>query len=499
MLSTSKKRYHKAITESNENFCCSILRSNWSRLNRNFSSSIFHFDFNKYLYFERNLTCSVSPTLKSLSKNTLLYLYCRRRSMDLRHQKQHGHNGHRAANAEPHHDHQGQQWGGAGQGKEESLNRRENEKIRNTGSKDRQHQEFRRRNGHIYQYCETCSEFCSSSRKFMRVITHKHFSSIKYRLQAPIDENGNYPCTQCRDTPHSFKTGRRYSVLLSSSTLHQWQGARTINRYKGDEIHVEQLTIPGATIEDIRHALEAEFKGTYRCIDVLAVVGLNDVMRGRSREQIIADYTRLQNTVHELAPQEGGTNSIAIATMIIPPKIVQRGGGQLEKMVGINAAIMHMNQEQSQTRPVKLAPKFHTWGRTGERSYVNQARPRMLLAGTDQIRNGQWREDEDTRKLHLSDAARLRMGRACVGYFLALNGITPCLAPTKEEGLKIENNTSERLASSFHTDGPVWTAARGRRGRGGWRGGWRGGRGAGGRGGRGRGEARGRGFYCNGT
>ena len=499
MLSTSKKRYHKAITESNENFCCSILRSNWSRLNRNFSSSIFHFDFNKYLYFERNLTCSVSPTLKSLSKNTLLYLYCRRRSMDLRHQKQHGHNGHRAANAEPHHDHQGQQWGGAGQGKEESLNRRENEKIRNTGSKDRQHQEFRRRNGHIYQYCETCSEFCSSSRKFMRVITHKHFSSIKYRLQALIDENGNYPCTQCRDTPHSFKTGRRYSVLLSSSTLHQWQGARTINRYKGDEIHVEQLTIPGATIEDVRHALEAEFKGTYRCIDVLAVVGLNDVMRGRSREQIIADYTRLQNTVHELAPQEGGTNSIAIATMIIPPKIVQRGGGQLEKMVGINAAIMHMNQEQSQTRPVKLAPKFHTWGRTGERSYVNQARPRMLLAGTDQIRNGQWREDEDTRKLHLSDAARLRMGRACVGYFLALNGITPCLAPTKEEGLKIENNTSERLASSFHTDGPVWTAARGRRGRGGWRGGWRGGRGAGGRGGRGRGEARGRGFYCNGT
>ena len=495
MLSTSKKRYHKAIKESNENFCCSILRSNWSRLNRNFSSSIFHFDFTKYLYFERNLTCSVSPTLKSLSKNTLLYLYCRRRSMDLRHQKQHGHNGHRAANAEPHHDHQGQQWGGAGQGKEESLNRRENEKIRNTGSKDRQHQEFRRRNGHIYQYCETCSEFCSSSRKFMRVITHKHFSSIKYRLQAPIDENGNYPCTQCRDTPHSFKTGRRYSVLLSSSTLHQWQGARTINRYKGDEIHVEQLTIPGATIEDVRHALEAEFKGTYRCIDVLAVVGLNDVMRGRSREQIIADYTRLQNTVHELAPQEGGTNSIAIATMIIPPKIVQRGGGQLEKMVGINAAIMHMNQEQSQTRPVKLAPKFHTWGRTGERSYVNQARPRMLLAGTDQIRNGQWREDEDTRKLHLSDAARLRMGRACVGYFLALNGITPCLAPTKEEGLKIENNTSERLASSFHTDGPVWTAARGRRGRGGWRGG----RGAGGRGGRGRGEARGRGFYCNGT
>ena len=292
--------------------------------------------------------------------------------MDLRHQKQHGHNGHRAANAEPHHDHQGQQWGGAGQGKEESLNRRENEKIRNTGSKDRQHQEFRRRNGHIYQYCETCSEFCSSSRKFMRVITHKHFSSIKYRLQAPIDENGNYPCTQCRDTPHSFKTGRRYSVLLSSSTLHQWQGARTINRYKGDEIHVEQLTIPGATIEDVRHALEAEFKGTYRCIDVLAVVGLNDVMRGRSREQIIADYTRLQNTVHELAPQEGGTNSIAIATMIIPPKIVQRGGGQLEKMVGINAAIMHMNQEQSQTRPVKLAPKFHTWGRTGERSYVNR-------------------------------------------------------------------------------------------------------------------------------
>ena len=52
----------------------------------------------------------------------------------------------------------------------------------------------------------------------------------------------------------------------------------------------------------------------------------------------------------------------------------------------------------------------------------------MLLAGTDPIRNGHGREDEDTRKLHLSDAARLRMGRASVRYFQAMYGITPCLA-----------------------------------------------------------------------
>ena len=149
---------------------------------------------------------------------------------------------------------------------------------------------------------------------------------------------------------------------------------------------MKQLTFPGAKIEDVRHALEAEFTGTYRCIDVLDVMGLNGVLRGRTREQIIRDYTRLQNTVHALTPQQGGENSITIETMIIPPKIVQRGGFQLQKMVDINAAIMNMNQEQPQTKPVKLAPKFHTWGRKGNQSCVNLARPGLLLARPDQNR-----------------------------------------------------------------------------------------------------------------
>ena len=197
---------------------------------------------------------------------------------------------------------------------------------------------------------------------------------------------------------------------------------------------MEQLTIPGATTEDVRPALEAEFTGTYRCINVLDVMGLNGMLRGRTREQIIRDYTRLQNTVQALKPQEGEENSIVNATMIIPPKIVERGGFQLQKMVYINAIIMNMNQEQPQTKPVNLAPKFHTWGIKGDRSCVNLARPRLLLAGPDQIRIGQWREAVDDRRLHPSDAARLRMGRTCVGYFLALYGITPCLVPTKEEG-----------------------------------------------------------------
>ena len=72
-------------------------------------------------------------------------------------------------------------------------------------------------------------------------------------------------------------------------------------------------------MSDTRLMQSSRAPTSYRCIDVLVVVGLNDVLQGRSREQIIADYARLQNTVHGLAPEEGGANSIAIVTMIIPP------------------------------------------------------------------------------------------------------------------------------------------------------------------------------------
>ena len=37
-------------------------------------------------------------------------------------------------------------------------------------------------------------------------------------------QDGNYPCSTCELSPHSCVTGKRYSVLVSSSLMNDWQG-----------------------------------------------------------------------------------------------------------------------------------------------------------------------------------------------------------------------------------------------------------------------------------
>ena len=333
----------------------------------------------------------------------------------------------------------------------ESLNRRYNEKHQLLENKDPGYRRFRNKHEHIHRYCGTCSEFTSKlTNKYMKIVTHTHFSSFKYRTTAPVDSDGNYTCITCESTPHSCKVGMRYAVLLSSSTLHQWQGRRERNRYRGNELHMEECTIPGASIDDLTHALLAEFSGTYRPIDVIAVCGLNDVLRGRTPDQIISSFRKLQEAVHHLTP-EGERNSIGIATMIIPPKIAhlrerQWGptpGSNLYNMVEINARILCLNQEQEQGQlPVMFAPRFHTWGMTGKSR--GSRWPRNLLEGIQYHRSSQWRESARTRRLHLSDDCRLRMGRTCIGYFKALYKITPCLAASKIEGLRLEKEKREK-------------------------------------------------------
>ena len=334
---------------------------------------------------------------------------------------------------------------------EESMNRRKNECLWFQDNKDTGYQRFRDEHGHIQNYCRICSEHTSKLRPVMKVVRHKHFSTLVYRQAAPVDKNGNYPCFHCERTPHSFRMGSRYAILLTSSTLHMWQGRREFNHYKGNEIHMDESSIPGGTIGDLRHALSAEYSNTYRSLDVLVVCGINDVLREKTTQEVLAEFRGLQETVHALAPA-GQQNSIAIATLIIPQKIASlkdRGvDSNLTKMVAINDGIKELNRSQPQgSLPVKFAPLFHTWGMAGRRNNIQ--RPRNLLGTMIHHRASQWRETEANRRLHLSDATRLRMGRTCVGYFKALYGVTPCRAGSKEEGIRLEGG-NQREESRFH-------------------------------------------------
>ena len=350
--------------------------------------------------------------------------------------------------------------------KEDSLNRRYNEHRRLFGNKHPDYRRFHDRNSYIHNYCSICSETVSDVRPRMSVVRHRHFSSMVYRIEAPTDVHGNYPCFHCKITPHSCRIGERYPVLLTSSTLHHWQGDRAVNRYEGNPLHMDEISIPGGKIEDLRHALLAEFKNSYRPLDILVVCGINNILNDDSREDIKAAFIKLQETVHSLAPQ-GEVNSVGIATMIIPPmiaKLSDKTGGlkensKLKLMVDVNGDIKELNCRQRQGNyPVRLSPQFHTWGMTGGK--ILSDHPRNILEGQDYHRSAQWREETRAKMLHLDDKCRLRMGKACINYYKALYKITPCLAPTKNEGLRLQAEEERAQARAWRRAGMRGAALR---------------------------------------
>ena len=142
-----------------------------------------------------------------------------------------------------------------------SLKRRRYESYNFYLRKHPQHAEFRDYNCGNFNYCGTCSEFVTSSRDEMTVVIHKHYSSMSYCIQSDHGQSvwAEFFCPTCKVGFHGYKSGTRYPVLVTSSILANWQGVRSMNGYPGDDIHVDQLSVPGATIKDLQHAFLAVY------------------------------------------------------------------------------------------------------------------------------------------------------------------------------------------------------------------------------------------------
>ena len=63
-------------------------------------------------------------------------------------------------------------------------------------------------------------------------------------------------------------------MVVTASALHAWHRFRETNGYSGDEIHLDMISIPGASLDNLFHALSAEYGGLNRPIDVLLVAGV---------------------------------------------------------------------------------------------------------------------------------------------------------------------------------------------------------------------------------
>ena len=324
-----------------------------------------------------------------------------------------------------------------------SKDRQEIEKEAILHVKGPNYKNFRETHNRSYKYCEICSEAETRERNYMKPVYHKHGSSKTYMINAPLDKKGQYFCYTCKDSPHRIHPRQRSPLLISSSTLHDWQGMRSYTGYTGDALHMDFITIPGGTIKVLKHALLAEYGAGNRALDVCCVFGLNNLLRNRKVADIVADMKDFQNTVHRIAPP-GKSNSVAIATIIIPPKLAEIEddfeGNRFSDIVELNHQIKTLNQDQPQENfPVRYAPQFHTWGLASRKRKPKF--PRNLLEGLPRHRVGQWREENMEDMLHLNDKTRLRMGKAVIAYFLALYSITETIAASKPLAIAMERKS----------------------------------------------------------
>ena len=124
---------------------------------------------------------------------------------------------------------------------------------------------------------------------------HDHFSSIQLRTILGIEDSlsGRYLCPSCK-APHSPYPNERSKILISDSTLHNFFAPPGNNNteYEGDLLHVDYVTIPGATLETLFQAFKLDYATHNKAMDVYVVAGYNDLIKNYGREFILAIIKR---------------------------------------------------------------------------------------------------------------------------------------------------------------------------------------------------------------
>ena len=103
--------------------------------------------------------------------------------------------------------------------------------------------------------CELCS-YHQPPPEVKSAVYHFHFSAKQVRRLAGVEDKGGvYLCPTCGDkgTPgvmHAANNSERLKICLSSSTLHEfWMEAG----YGGDQLHIDWVTSPSATIQSLEN------------------------------------------------------------------------------------------------------------------------------------------------------------------------------------------------------------------------------------------------------
>ena len=253
-------------------------------------------------------------------------------------------------------------------------------------------------------------------------IYHRHSSTRQARVLQGAEyakRNCSYLCPTCQ-VSHLAELDYGMDVCLSDSTLHDFHHPREPGLVcPPDSSHVDWLTIPGATVEDLLFAWQVEYGKVDRPMRILLVAGLNNLVKGGDYESLTEQYKRFNfNVNYQNNFHPGKSNQFAIAPLLPAPKLVwfpDNGPtspgyvNRRDEVTTINEWVKTFNLKNS----IKQVPAFNIMGTRTCRKKVGGEQVEFKTHRWNLWRASEAKED----KLHLIDRERVRMGQYVLKYF----------------------------------------------------------------------------------
>ena len=241
-------------------------------------------------------------------------------------------------------------------------------------------------------------------------VNHYHISTEHDRLVALHDrKQASFYCQTCRKSHETLSPMRRNVIFTSSTMINFWKNSKW-----NPPFHIDCEAIVGGTIKDSIRSFKIAYENNPTPINAVICVGINDILKGHSVEDICQDLHVFQSIIYDHSRHYKhtelglGKNTVGICPLIKPPKcttlnrVYQPPTLDKSKAIDrVNLQIKNINERFSETVPVYmnvLGIRTDKWGKTSHR----------LKA---------WREDQTGRKLHLSPDLKCSAANKMVDYF----------------------------------------------------------------------------------
>ena len=306
-------------------------------------------------------------------------------------------------------------------------------------------------------YCHICSSTSTRVKNYMSAIHHKHRSTMNLRVEYPTSlekSRGNYHCFSCEKMEHGVMQGARIPIIVTSSMMADWaSNSKKLGLWPGSPFHMDQLCIPGATIRELVHGLLCEYRDHPAPLDVVLFAGTNNLLQGQSMEMVKRELKEAKFEI-EAANKE---NSVAIASIIYPPKLSKLPCDQADKwpvdfwdrtadIFELNRFIFMLNKSGPMSTYTILAPKCQTFGLR----IVRGGNASGIMGRVNAHNLNAWREKYVPDMLHLREEQKLKIGKSVVNYFSYIYGLKENAFRTRQEMLEadeVEEREAERINS----------------------------------------------------